>query len=193
MLNKSVVFAPEAGSSLRFLILSLDVHHLEPVFPKACKKKRRDTFIPVFCNNQTTRLLQRSVSLHQSWGLWISLKENFRVTTILEIDCSVSLCLANVELCRADVGLRLTTLFSLSGKRKWKEKSEKSSLDWYRGGRDEKAKKKIILQQHCMNWNVVFWVFFVLKAWRKAPSPPSPLLFLSHTGASHTHASGMHT
>lgn len=46
MLSKNVVFAPEAGSSMWFLRLSLDVHHLRPV-------SFQDIFILVFCVNQT--------------------------------------------------------------------------------------------------------------------------------------------
>lgn len=43
MPNKNIAFAPEADTSLRFLILSLDVHHLRPMSlqqPEKKKKKR---------------------------------------------------------------------------------------------------------------------------------------------------------
>lgn len=80
------------------------------------KKKKKDTFIGVFCATSLflTSLL-RSISLQPTWGLWIWIEESFSPTKILEIDCSISLWLSNVELCRADVDLLLTAPFSLSG------------------------------------------------------------------------------
>lgn len=60
MPNKNIAFAPEADTSLRFLILSLDVHHLRPMSlqqPEKKQKKKKpssesfvlpDSFSPAF-------------------------------------------------------------------------------------------------------------------------------------------------
>lgn len=123
---------------------------------------------PSFKSFVSTRLLLGSISLHQNWGLWISIKENFRATKLLEIDCSISLCLGNVEIVKREEREKLTGIVE---------------------GGIKKQKKNPILQQHCIHCNV----FFVLKAWWEAP-PPSVSSFRYHTLVrSHTQASRVRT